>query len=179
MKRLLTSLKDRAFLLCLMLIMTGVVFSQGSNDPAKHFYDTTKAAPAAFRAGNMDQAKLLSLDLMEQAKSWKENWNYGNAIHVANLVLGRIALNKGEIEAAKIYLVEAGKTPGSPQLNSFGPDMVFAKELLKKGERETVTKYFDLCSKFWDKRFSKIEQWKVIVANGDIPDFEANLRYVF
>ena len=64
MKRLLTSLKDRAFLLCLMLIMTGVVFSQGSNDPAKHFYDTTKAAPAAFKAGNMYQAKLLSLDLM-------------------------------------------------------------------------------------------------------------------
>ena len=179
MKRLLTSLKERAFLLCLLLIMTGVVFSQGSNDPAKHFYDTTKAAPAAFKAGNMDQAKLLSLDLMEQAQSWKENWNYGNAIHAANLVLGRIALNKGEIEAAKHYLLEAGNTPGSPQLNSFGPDMVFAKELLEKGERETVIKYFNLCSKFWDKRFSKIAQWNVIVANGDIPDFEANLRYFF
>jgi len=38
-------------------------------------------------------------------------------------------LKEGKVEDAKHYLLEAGKTPGSPQLNSFGPDMSLAEEL--------------------------------------------------
>jgi hypothetical protein len=73
-------------------------------------------------------------NLLIQAESMKDNWNYGNAVHTANLVLGRIALADGDVEEAKCLLLLAGQTPGSPQLNSFGPDMLFAEELLEKGE---------------------------------------------
>jgi hypothetical protein len=48
---------------------------------------------------------------------------YGNAIQDGNIVLCRIALLDGKVEAAKVSLKEAGKTPGSPQLGSFGPNM--------------------------------------------------------
>lgn len=115
--------------------------SQADSDPATGFYNATKVAPAALKAGEHEKASAISLDLLKQAEMWKENWNYGNAIHVANLVLGRIAL--------------------------------------KKGETETVIQYFDLCAKFWEKRFSKIEPWKTAIRNGETPDFGANLRYVF
>jgi hypothetical protein len=47
----------------------------------------------------------------------------------------------GDIEEAKKQLLLAGKTPSSPQLNSFGPNMILAKELLDKGEKDTVLHY--------------------------------------
>ena len=41
----------------------------------------------------------------------------------------------GDSLAAGKYLVEAAHTPGSPQLNSFGPNVTLAKELLEMGLR--------------------------------------------
>jgi len=146
-------------------------------DSEKRFYLTTKAAPAAFKAGDMKKAKSYSYDLLKQAETWKTNWNYGNAIHVANLVLGRIALANGALEDAKNFLLDAGKTPGSPQLNSFGPNMLLAMELLEKGERKTVIQYFDLCAKFWEPKFSRLDDWKGSINRDEIPEFGPNLRY--
>ena len=146
-------------------------------DSEKRFYLTTKAAPAAFKAGDMKKAKSYSYDLLKQAETWKTNWNYGNAIHVANLVLGRIALANGAVDEAKRFLLEAGKTPGSPQLNSFGPNMLLAKELLEKGERKTVIQYFDLCAKFWETKFSRLDDWKGSINRDEIPEFGPNLLY--
>ena len=45
---------------------------------------------------------------------------------------------------ANAYLLAVGRTPGSPQLNSFGPNMALAAELLQKEVRDTVLQYFEL-----------------------------------
>ena len=45
--------------------------------------------------------------------------------------------------------------PGSPQLNSFGPIMSLAEELLEQGEPDTVLEFFAECRKFW-KLFARI-----------------------
>jgi hypothetical protein len=74
-------------------------------------------------------------------------------------------------------LIAAGKTPGSPQLNSFGPNMALAKDLLEKSETEIVFEYFELCSKFWKDRRGQLEQWTKEIKNGHVPDFGANLVY--
>lgn len=149
------------------------------SDPARNFYRLTGAAPAAFMAGEHERAQTLAVELLEEAERWRENWNYGNAVHAANLVLGRVALMRGEIDDAKKFLLAAGKTPGSPQLNSFGPDMVFAKEMLKRGEREAVLAYFDLVEKFWRKKSARLDEWRSAIAKNEQPDFGANLRYFF
>jgi hypothetical protein len=92
------------------------------------------------------------------------------------MVLGRIAVREGRIEDAKRFLIEAGKSPGSPQLDSFGPDMGLAKDLLEKGERDTVLEYFQLCRKFWEVgRRGKLDQWTKDVKAGKMPDFGLNL----
>lgn len=103
-------------------------------------------------------------------------WNYGNNIHHGNIILGRIALTLDDLEEAKKHLINAGKTPGSPQLNSFGPDMTLAKELLQKGEKDVVLKYLELCSKFWKSGKDQLEKWTVVVKDGKIPDFGFNLN---
>ena len=66
-----------------------------------------------------------------------------------NVLLGRIALRQGNLKEAKQYLLKAGKSPGSPQLNSFGPQFTFARELLEKGEKSVVIECLDLIGNFW------------------------------
>ena len=75
-------------------------------------------------------------------KKYPASWNYGNAIHDANIVLGMIALKNKNIQTAKRYLLKAGNAPESPQLRNFGPNMMLAKALLDKGERQIVIDYF-------------------------------------
>lgn len=133
-----------------------------------------KAAKAAFEAGDLNGARSYALELLEAPD--KSSWNYGNAVHQGNLILGRLALRSGDVELAKLHLSEAGKTPGSPQLNSFGPNMALAKELLEVEERQAVLEYFALCGEFWPKH-DRLEAWASDVEAGRIPDFAANLIY--
>ena len=80
-------------------------------------------------------------------------------------------------KARKEHLIEAGKSPGSPQMNSFGPNMTLARDLIVKGDRETVLQYFELCRKFWKMDYGKLNQWTQDVKAGRTPAFGANLVY--
>ena len=103
------------------------------------------------------------------------DWNSGNRIHYGNLVLGRIALAEGDIEEAKRRLIAAGETAGSPQLDSFGPSMMLAKELLQEGEKEVVLEYFRLCARFWEMGQDRLEEWSDLVRADRVPDFGRSL----
>ena len=127
-------------------------------------------AKTAFQLEQMDKAKNFADRLL------KNYSNDGDAVHAGNTLLGLIALKAGEIETANKYLIESGKTKGSPVLGSFGPSMVLANALLEKGQKDTVLKYFELCEKFWNKPFAnKLEQWKAAIASDVTPDFGPNL----
>jgi hypothetical protein len=93
------------------------------------------------------------------------------------MILGRLALKNGNVEEAKKRLLAAGKTSGSAALSSFGPTMLLAQELLKKGEQEVVLQYFDECQVFWKSAGSRLDEWRQVVRLGRIPDFGGNLRY--
>jgi hypothetical protein len=148
-----------------------------ANTDEKRFYALDGAAKESFNVGNIQDAQNYANELLKMATSFKANWNYGNAIQDGNLVLGRIAARNGQIEEAKKYLLQAGKSPGSPQMDSFGPNMSLAKDLLEKGERDSVLQYFELCRKFWSMDYGKLDEWSKDVKAGQIPDFGANLVY--
>ena len=114
-----------------------------------------------------------------------ESWNYGNMIFTQHTLLGRVALREGKLDEAKKHLLAAGHTPGSPQLNSFGPSFVLARELAEKGERDTVIAFVDLVARFWanpDERaeanskrvasenLKQLESWKKQLRSGSVPD---------
>jgi uncharacterized membrane protein YeaQ/YmgE (transglycosylase-associated protein family) len=141
------------------------------------FYALDSAAKESFNVGKIENANDYAKELLKLAPNFRGNWNYGNAIQDGNLVLGRIAVRDGRIAEAKNYLLEAGKSPGSPQMNSFGPNMSLAKDLLEKGERDTVLQYFELCRKFWTMDYGKLDEWSQEVRAGKIPRFGANLVY--
>jgi hypothetical protein len=134
-------------------------------------------AQMAFDAGDMVKARAYAGQLIGTAAATREGWNVGNLIHKGNLVLGRIAVREGRIADALIFLERSGGTPGSPQLNSFGPNMSLAKDLLEAGETRAVLAYFEQCRAFWKMGGSQLDKWAADVRDGKIPNFGANLRY--
>lgn len=131
--------------------------------------DAVKASARTMLAGNTDL----------------KSWNYGNLVYQANSILGRVALREGRTAEAKDYLIAAGNTPGSPQLNSFGPDFILARELLEKRENAIVLRFLDLVERFMvnsnsregdnDKQVAannlkKLEVWRDQIRGGKVPD---------
>ncbi len=143
----------------------------------ERFYALNDAAKESFVVGNVEDARHYATNLLALAQQFPGDWNYGNAVQDGNLVLGRIAVKEGRLDDAKRYLLEAGKSSGSPQMNSFGPNMSLAKDLLEKGEKEAVLEYFGLCRRFWQMGGAELDQWTKDVEAGNTPDFGANLIY--
>ncbi len=137
----------------------------------------TSLAQMAFDAGDMVKARAYAGQLISTAAAIGDGWNVGNLIHKGNLVLGRIALREGRIGDALIFLERSGQVQGSPQLNSFGPNMSLAKDLLEAGETRAVIAYFEQCRAFWKMGGSQLDRWAADVREGRIPNFGANLRY--
>ncbi len=134
-----------------------------------------KAAKAAASAGRWESSETWGNELLAIAARGKSR--DGNAVHDAHVVLGRVALHRGDIDAAKVHLLKAGMTPGSPVLGSFGPNMSLARDLLEAGETETVLQYFDECRGFWVHHRDTLDEWTTIVERGGMPEFRANLVY--
>jgi hypothetical protein len=141
----------------------------------ERFYQQTDLCRKASRI--CDPSKLAAAEssargILNVANDYLHDWNYGNALHYGHLVLGRIALKKGDTREATRNLLQAGLTPGSPQLDDFGPDMTLARELLQQGQRNRVLRYFSLCNRFWTNRTRNcLTAWKDEVEIGQIPDF--------
>jgi len=148
-----------------------------SSDLYLRWVNLSEAAMACVEKGRLDEAAARARELLLRAESQRADWNYGNAVHKGNIVLGRVALRRGDINAAKYHLLASGRTPGSPQLDSFGPNMTLAKELLERGERTAVVAYFNDCSRFWKMDWGKLKQWAVLAEKGIVPDFGPNLVY--
>jgi hypothetical protein len=141
-------------------------------------------AAAALESGSeLGEVKGAAQEMLANNTDTK-SWNYGNVTYSANELLGRVALREGDLDAAKKYLLTAGKTKGSPQLNSFGPNFTLARELAEKGERDTVIEFLDLVGLFWanpdkakegnarnvatDNR-KQLDAWKQQIQDGKIP----------
>ena len=139
------------------------------------FWKLPDLAKRAFDAGDIGKAVAYSNRLLQMAPQYPKNPNYGNAIFYGNLVLGRVAVQQGRLTQASQYLLAAGGTPGSPSLNSFGPNMALARELLEKGQSDSVLQYFALCKNFWKMERGKLDEWSATVRSGGIPDLSSNL----
>ncbi|MCC6511060.1 MAG: hypothetical protein IT423_18305 [Pirellulaceae bacterium] len=132
----------------------------------------------AFVAGQMHLLEEKLAHLQREMPEDNSHWNYGNVLHQTMIINGLLALGRDDdLERAKGFLVLAGQTPGSPQLGSYGPNMLLAKVLLDRGEYEAVECYIDQCGLFWDSGKEELATWRSQVRVRQIPDFGANLFY--
>jgi hypothetical protein len=136
----------------------------------KRFYSLDDQMKAAYRANDFSAARKLAGEYLEVASVYRCNWNYGNAIHDANRYLGLIALRGGASDEAAVYLIKAGKSTGSPQLNTFGPELDLADALLKTGEIEAVKTYLKGIKRFWEMDNGQVSVWLSAIEKGETPD---------
>jgi len=139
------------------------------------FYALGSAAKEALNAGRHKEARNYALQLENMMEKYKKDWNYGNAVHDANIVLGRLALQDGRVTEAKERLRKAAAAPASPQLKTTGPNMTLARDLLARGERQAVIDYLTRCDDLWETGREQLREWNRQVQTGQIPDFGANL----
>jgi tetratricopeptide (TPR) repeat protein len=137
----------------------------------------TNLPAAAFDAGDIGKARTYAARLLDESTRQANGWNRGNAVHQGNLILGRVAVAEGRLSDGVKFLRAAGETPGSPQLDSFGPNMSLAKDLLERGETAAVLAYFEACRRFWKLGGTRLDAWRQDVEAGRIPNFGANLHY--
>jgi hypothetical protein len=133
-------------------------------------------ARQAYAAEEYGKAQEYATKLLQGASLCRGTWNYGNTLHWSHIVLGKVALRHGDIATARLHLQVAGETSGSPQLNSFGPDISLAKELLEHQEKEAVLAYFAACTKFWVMGRDRLTAWEAAIRQDQPPDFNVSCR---
>ena len=148
-----------------------------ATNETERFQALCAAIDKAKNSSDLHPARELAEELERMAPNFKGKSGYGNAVQDFNQVLGRIALAEGNIDEAKRRLIASADSNGSPTMNSFGPNMTLAKELLLKGESEVVLQYFDLCRRFWKRHTDTLDRWTEDVKHGRLPEFGANLVY--
>lgn len=153
--------------------------ASATNDYVR-FLSMGQAAKMSLAVGRTEDARQFATDMLvlddKYSRGDPEKAN-GDVVYNGHLVLGRIALDEGRIEEAKRHLLAAGKSSGSPVLGSFGPNLSLDKELLEKGEQESVLQHLELCRKFWSSGGGKLDEWIKDIHAGRVPDFGANLIY--
>ena len=135
----------------------------------KRFYALDDLIKSAYEANDLTTVTNLANEYLSLATTYRCNWNYGNAIHDANKYLGLISLKSGDQTAAAGYLLKSGKSSGSPQLNSFGPDPSLADALLKAGHTEPVKVYLRDIKKFWKMENGQVDEWLASIDKGERP----------
>lgn len=133
------------------------------------FYSLDDLIKSAYDANDLSTAARLANEYLALASIYRCNWNYGNATHDANRYLGLISLKNGDQAGAVAYLLKFGKSSGSPQLNSFGPDMGLADALLQAGQVDPVKLYLGDIKKFWKMENGKIDEWLASIDKSEKP----------
>jgi tetratricopeptide (TPR) repeat protein len=152
-----------------------IAAAKEATDSAELFNALPSAAIAAVRLGNQAEARDFAEQCLALAPQYRRNWNYGNALHLAHTTLGLLALEEGEVSVAAEQLRLSGTTPGSPQLNSFGPTMQLARALLERGQSAAVLQYLQQCRAFWRMGGTWLDLWEAKVRAGGVPNFAMNL----
>jgi len=131
-------------------------------------------AAAALEAGELEVAAAYAQQMLAagMGPSRPEDWNAGNLLHHGHITLGRLALLAGDTDGAAQHLLAAGSTPGSPQLDSFGPDFNLADQLLAHGRTDTVEAYLQRCQRFWVLGQDRLEQWIAEIHSGHRPTLD-------
>lgn len=160
------------------------------------FYGLGEILEKAHKLKNWDKVVQYANIYLQEAEKYKKDWNYGNAIFYSNMALSEMAYTKGDKAVARNHLIKASETPGSPQLNSFGPFNDFLNEYLlqlaKDGEKDSLIQFAQNCKSFVKKKSDKklnekeeqnnkqVTQWNLDslerfikqIQTGKIPDFK-------
>ncbi len=144
-----------------------------ATDASSRFNQLPELAKRALAANENKEAERYANEMIASAPDQTDKRDAGNAVHWGNIVLGELALKQNDLVAAKIHLLAAGETTGSPTLNSFGPDTSLAKQLFDRGEHEVVDQYLQKVGAFWSSGQNCLKLWRNDIAAQQAPEATA------
>jgi hypothetical protein len=127
-------------------------------------------AKAAVAAGLHDTASAAAEAGLRDVLPLEPKLMDGNVVHWGHIVLGTVALRRGDVESALRELALAGRTRGSPTLDDDGPDFELAQSLLALGHSGAVLDYLTQCKKFWEKGCETLDRWIDQISSGERPE---------
>lgn len=130
-----------------------------------------RLAKLAFWAGDTNKAEQYAKEAVDLEPPGDPVGD-GEATHDGNMVLGLIALQRGDIDQAKRYLIESSRTSGSGYMSMTGPNLSLANELLKCNERQVVIGYLRECQRFWVDGRKTLDAWIEKIREGKDPQFD-------
>lgn len=157
-----------------------------ANDPEsvseeiRNYHYFTKLDNKAYeelKNGDYAKAKKSAKKLLDISKEYRDDWNYGNALHHSNTILGLLSIKEGRLEEAVTYLLRSADTPGSPQLGSYGPSTCLAMELLLKNKDDEVVRYLEKVESFWGMGYKELPLLLEDIRSGEIPEKWQRLKY--
>lgn len=142
------------------------------------FLKLAQKITSAYDKHEYDEARKFIYHQLDLVKEFQDHWNHSNILHQSHTFLGLIALEEDKIEEAKAQLIKSAEIKGSPQINSFGPNMLLAKMLLELEQTQVVLQYLEKCEKFWLPRMrrKKLKLWRNEINMNKFPDFGFHLE---
>lgn len=135
-----------------------------------------------FELGKLDRAKELATELILEFGQSTTDAKFDDSSHIGNIVLGHVALLRGDTAKAKEHLLNAVRAPLRRDYSSLSTiDLHLAKELFEKGEKETVLEYLRLCEglpnlktypETYADELKSLKAWQVQIKQGKRPSFE-------
>jgi len=137
---------------------------------SKSFEKVKYAAEVCYLSGNFTDSRKFTILLNENQKYFVASASKGGVLHDYHTLLGRHLLREGQLEEAKNQLLHSVESTPSAVMQSFGPNMSLAVDLLEQGEKEAVLAYLDAVSEFWEKETIAI--WKSKIINNKLPSLD-------
>ena len=123
----------------------------------------------AWRQAHPDESAANAHELLDFASHHQSDPLYGDAMFEAHIVLGKMALRRGDRKVAARDLMAAADTPGSVGIRQGQFDMNLPRALIDRGDRRTVAEFFErMASK--TVRTQQFQEWAAQIRKGINPD---------
>lgn len=120
------------------------------NQPSEADRDVAQEGWEALGRGDLQAAASAADSLLEEAAAIPDDdWDHDNLLHDGHIIRGHVQLRLGDLTGAEAALRAAGTVRGSPQLDSFGPDLSLAWEMLRLSRDHAVLDYLHGIARFW------------------------------
>jgi hypothetical protein len=158
-------------------------------DEYRHLSRLASMAMMAFESGDFGRAETMAaatLRLPEVASQViytpeMRNWRADpgdRAVHDGHIVLGKIALARGDVDDAthRLKLAANAASGSDGNMATIGPDLWLAQDLLGRGRAEAVLDYLLACRDAWILGGSAVDRWTRQIRAGESPRLEIRGR---
>ena len=167
---------------------------EDNESAAKH---AMKYAQMSFNLAKSNRTKLNAIEELMMDAYYAQNYTQANdyalmehkylpssdptldpdVIYHSYMMQGLVALHNKDIPAADNFLLKSGQSSGSAPLDSFGPNMMLADQLLQNGQKAVVLQFLQECATFWNEGTNTLKQWMAEIKQGQHPDFSMQENY--